>query len=338
MPITPSNGQVTQTPPLDQDQANLTGVGRADQFAVCDRFDRFKQLKFDVSAPATGKTVTIAAGANASDIILTLPTTSGTLTTQAGLSSVTSGDNSITPTLSGGGTSLDLQFADPIGWLRQKAYLWDDMWGWANSGGSPLSWWTVFVSGGSFSYVYNTPSITNGHPGVSRVLAASSGQYAAIMSEQRQLVFDTSVGQHTFEAMISLEATATVGDDYEFVVGMADNYTAATIAQGAYFEYNRATTGANWQAKTVNGAGSSTTVDTGVAASTSWVKLKVVVNTSGHAIFYINGTQVADISTNIPSTSYPVNLALGIKKTGGSTARNGYIDYVYYEPKLTTSR
>lgn len=340
MPITNVNGVVTETPPTDADQAGRSGTGRADQFAICDRFDRFKQLRFDVSAQSPGKTVTIAAGANSSDIVLTLPTTSGTLKT-TGLTSVTSNDNTITPTLSGDGSTLDLQFADPIGWLRQKPYLWDDMWGWANSGTTPLNWWTTFQSNGNFSYVYNTPSITNGHPGVSRLTPNTSATgYVAMMTEQRQIVFDSTKTTHTLECMAQLAQTATVSEDFLCALGFGDNILPAIIAQGAWFEYDRTSvvSGTNWLAKTGNGASSYTTVDTGIAVDTSWHKFKIVINASNHAIFYIDGVQVADISTNLPSSSYPTNITLIIQKTAGSAAKNLYIDYVYYEPKLVTTR
>lgn len=52
--------------------ADLTVIGVKDQT---------KQLVFDVSGQTTGKTITIAAGANSANITLTLPTTSGTLST-----------------------------------------------------------------------------------------------------------------------------------------------------------------------------------------------------------------------------------------------------------------
>lgn len=338
MPITNLNGVVTEIAPTDNDQAVKTGVGRADQFAICDRFDRFKQLKFNVSGQSPGKSVTIAAGANTDDIILTLPTTSGTLKT-TGLASVVSEDNSITPTLSEDGSTLDLQFADPIKWLRQKAYLWDDMWGWANSGSTPLNWWTVFVSNGTYSYVYNDPTIVKGHPGVARLFVntAASG-YASIMTEQRQIVFDATVAQHTYESMIALAQTATVSEDFTFAHGFGDNILSSNIVQGAYFLYDRANKGANWWAVTANGTGSYTYSDTGVAADTSWHKFGVLVDTSGNAKYYIDGVLKATISTNLPSASYPTNIALDLYKTAGSSDKNVYIDYVYYEPKLIISR
>lgn len=50
--------------------------------------DPSKSIIFDASAQTTGKSITISAGANSANIVLTLPTTSGTLST---------GGNSYTP-------------------------------------------------------------------------------------------------------------------------------------------------------------------------------------------------------------------------------------------------
>lgn len=89
MPIT-KNGQgvIVETPLLSKDQFEATGVVRADEFAICDGVDRLKQLKFDTSAQTSNTSVTFASGANASNIILTLPATSGTLA-MSGASGIT---------------------------------------------------------------------------------------------------------------------------------------------------------------------------------------------------------------------------------------------------------
>jgi len=60
-----------------------SGATRQEDFAVCDNADISKQLRVNMTASTTGKTVTLTAGANAADIILTLPTTSGTLSTSS---------------------------------------------------------------------------------------------------------------------------------------------------------------------------------------------------------------------------------------------------------------
>ena len=92
-------GEIIQTAPNRADLFSQTGVANNGNFAVCDKTDYVKQIKFDPSGQSTNTTVTIKSGANTTDINLTLPATSGTLSesafqtiqTPAGTSPVSSG-------------------------------------------------------------------------------------------------------------------------------------------------------------------------------------------------------------------------------------------------------
>lgn len=57
MPYTKVSSVMTETAPIDLDLFVKTGAMRADQFAICDKNDRTKQLRFDLSAIATGTTI-----------------------------------------------------------------------------------------------------------------------------------------------------------------------------------------------------------------------------------------------------------------------------------------
>ena len=84
MPITKNgSGEIVETPSLDFDQFKRTGVHRADEFAICDRFDRLKQMKFDTSAQLPNTTLTLAAGAITADSVFTFPTSGGIISTAA---------------------------------------------------------------------------------------------------------------------------------------------------------------------------------------------------------------------------------------------------------------
>jgi hypothetical protein len=99
MPINNQGGVVVETPSADFDQFQRTGVHRADQFALCHRFDRLRQFQFDLTNATPGATITFAAGA-AGSITLTLPTASGTLALTGG-----GGGNSFTTMQPDAGTS-----------------------------------------------------------------------------------------------------------------------------------------------------------------------------------------------------------------------------------------
>lgn len=83
MPITNSGGTVLETPSLDFNQFQATGVHRADEFALCHKFDRFRQYQWNLDSATAGSTITFAAGA-AGSLTLTLPTSSGTLALTGG--------------------------------------------------------------------------------------------------------------------------------------------------------------------------------------------------------------------------------------------------------------
>jgi len=92
MPITrDGNGTLVETPILDKDQFDRTGVIHDDSFAICDERDRLKQFRVDVSSLGTRSDVTLKAPSTPNDthIILTLPNASGTLLTSASFDSFT---------------------------------------------------------------------------------------------------------------------------------------------------------------------------------------------------------------------------------------------------------
>ena len=77
----------------------------------------------------------------------------------------------------------------------------------------------------------------------------------------------------------------------------------------------------NWQCYSRNSSGTETTLDSGVAASTSLVTLTIQVNYLGTKTrFYINDAYIGEITTNLPSAlAWGGNL--NILKSIGSTAR-----------------
>ncbi|MDE2105716.1 MAG: hypothetical protein KGL39_51305, partial [Patescibacteria group bacterium] len=84
MPITKNlQGSLVETPILDKDQFDRTGVVHDDSFAICDERDRLKQIKFDATNLGTNSNLILAAPASAanSTITITMPSASGTLTT-----------------------------------------------------------------------------------------------------------------------------------------------------------------------------------------------------------------------------------------------------------------
>lgn len=109
-------GVIVETPVNQKDQFERSGVIRDDSFAIRDDIDVTKQMKFDVGSQATNCAVTLKAGANASNITLTLPAVTGTLVTadQAGGNSfsIIQPDEGTSPTAEQVGDTLTITSPD----------------------------------------------------------------------------------------------------------------------------------------------------------------------------------------------------------------------------------
>jgi nitrogen fixation protein len=94
------------------------------------------------------------------------------------------------------------------------------------------------------------------------------------------------------------------------------------------FFYSDNVNSGKWQCETYSSS-VSTLVDSGISVSiNTWYSLKVV-RISMVCYFYINGTLVATISTNIPS-SFESFCTIGITKTVGTTSRTCDFDYLKF--------
>lgn len=129
-----------------------------------------------------------------------------------------------------------------------------------------------------------------------------------------------------YEEDIYIPVLPTVAEAFILPIGFMDNFTETSIADGAYFRYSQAA--ATVFAVTKNNS-LTTAVDTGFTVlANTWVRLKIEV-TSASALFYINDSLVATITTNIP-TAVGRETAFGcsLLKTAGTTARIAVVDYI----------
>lgn len=86
--------------------------------------------------------------------------------------------------------------------------------------------------------------------------------------------------------------------DNQHIWGLMTIGTDISDIEGIYFA--KLTGEANIQARVRDGSGTQT-VDTGVAVVDATMQEFLIEVSSGRAIFYINGTEVADISSNVPT-------------------------------------
>jgi hypothetical protein len=149
-------------------------------------------------------------------------------------------------------------------------------------------------------------------------------------------------GGEEIEMAINIPTLADATNDYIIRIGLCDNNpnSGTDCGNGVYFDYTRATS-TNWQiAAAAGGTRTRNTGSTPVAAATGWHRFKMVVNSAATSVeYYIDGTDVGAITTNIPTTSAnAAEPSLTIIKTAGTTARTMKVDYFEYRNSLTSPR
>jgi len=153
-------------------------------------------------------------------------------------------------------------------------------------------------------------------------------------------------GAWLYETAVSVTTLSTSTERYQLAIGFIDTLSAANQVDAVYFLYDEggvstgSTASANWQLVSSNNSTRTfTTTSTAVAAGT-FVRLGIMVNAAGTSVdYFINGTNVGTISTNIPTASGR-ELGFGslIIKSVGTTARTVDYDYVNVVCDLTTAR
>ena len=153
-------------------------------------------------------------------------------------------------------------------------------------------------------------------------------------------------GAMSYETAVNIATLSTGTERYQLVIGLFDTATAANQVDAVSFVYDEGgvSTGsaasANWQIRTASNSTRSWTTTTTAVAAATWYKLRVEVNAAGtSATFYINGTNVGTIATNIPTgTARALGFGHLMIKSVGTTARTMDIDYMKAEQSFTTSR
>lgn len=122
-------------------------------------------------------------------------------------------------------------------------------------------------------------------------------------------------------------------DGFNVFAGVYDHWSS--VVDGAWVQCTDNVNSGKWEAKFANNS-SITTVDTGVASSTSWVTFTWDVNAGATEVkLYANGSLVhTETGANIPGSSRRSNIGWGITKYSGTNTKGfyaGYLDvYVKY--------
>lgn len=138
------------------------------------------------------------------------------------------------------------------------------------------------------------------------------------------------VNYHYFETSIRISALSDAADTFSVKVGWLDN-DVGSEADGLFLMYRHNLNSGNWVLRGVN---LSTVTDgnssSAVAAST-WYRIRIIAYPDGTAAAYVNGTQVATLSTGLPGSGRSTSPLIVIRKEGGTTgttARSIDLDYM----------
>lgn len=184
------------------------------------------------------------------------------------------------------------------------------------------------VSGTGASISTTAMSDPGGRPGIAQLNSGTTaapnrawlGTFAAAIA--------FGYGKCAFETLHKIDALSNSTDTYTLRLGFQNN-TSAESSNAVFFRYTSGGTG-NWQIATrVNNT--ETATDTGIATDLNWHKFRVEINSAASsANFYIDGSSVGAIASNIPTgASQSLGAACSVIKSAGTTARTFNADYIY---------
>jgi len=178
------------------------------------------------------------------------------------------------------------------------------------------------------------------HPGISGAPVTTSGM--GIYRNMGNQSIRIGGGSWVLEGLFRIPTLSTSTQEFVFSFGFMDTPQSGTPVDGVFFYYERAVDGDFWSINSVNNTTRTKTVlnpGNPVAANT-WYKLRIEINAAGtSAEFFINGTSVGTITTNIPTAAgREVGLGSSIRKTVGSTSREYHTDYIWFKHVLTNAR
>lgn len=178
-----------------------------------------------------------------------------------------------------------------------------------------------------------------GHPGVLDMSTGTTTTGRAAITNPG--AFGTGgwlLGAGMRMALTGLQRVVELSDAverYTVHFGLGGNFAGDVFPNdGIFFVYDDATS-ANWLARTVSGS-TPTTIDTGVPVSTDWQQLELAVDGTAEATFAIDGTDVATISTNIPTAG--LSYGWRIFKSAGTTPRILVVDTFVLDVLFTGPR
>ena len=220
--------------------------------------------------------------------------------------------------------------------FKRAVCLQDDFVGGSATGTQSVGW-TTATSGTGAGLALGTLASASNFGVVSLGTGTTATGRAALTSNSQMLFFGGGIV--TFEAYVRIPTLSVLASNaFRVFIGFGDTATADQV-DGVYFSYTDNQVSGNWALNTAT-ASTRTQTDSGVAATTGYVNLRIVVNAAGTlATFYIANSLVGTISTNIPTAvANATGLIFFILKSVGTTARSLEVDYMTCTFTPTTAR
>lgn len=196
--------------------------------------------------------------------------------------------------------------------------------------------WQSLTNGTGAALSFNNPGGA-ANPGVIQASTGTTGTGRAGIGSQNTdaIVFGTY--RHYFSTEFAPWTNlSTATERYYLEAGFMDALAGATT-YSAYFSYVDNVNSGQWQCITSDGTGSTTTNTSVALTASAFQRLEIDVNAAATEVkFYIDGSLVATHTTTIPTgTTNRTGIAVQIRKTVGSTARNSRTDYLLHYTEVT---
>jgi hypothetical protein len=187
--------------------------------------------------------------------------------------------------------------------------------------------WTVTTAGGGGVAITVQATASSNNVGVIRLNSGTAAAGRASL-HKGNISYLIGAGFHYFETYVNIATLSTATDEYSLRIGWGDQTGAGDMVDGVYFEYDRLNS-VNWRIKTSNNS-TRTATSTGTAVATGWVKLAIEISGNGTRVdYFINGTNVGNITTNIPTgANRNTDLLLKIERSAATATRTLDIDYI----------
>jgi len=159
----------------------------------------------------------------------------------------------------------------------------------------------------------------------------------------RNLIWKASSGNMVLQARVKVDVITSV----KMFIGLTDtlsleepmNMTTTTLTTTASdavgFFFDTAATAQFWQCAGVKGdTDTAVTTTTYAPVAATYQDFRIEVDSSGGALFFINGVQVASIA-NCVTTSVALTPVFYARASGNTTSKNMDVDYVYLSKNRT---